>query len=289
MRWPAPPDWPNADISQQILCAPHRWHVQETGNGPTILLLHGAGGSTHSFRALIPLLARSHHVVAIDLPGQGFTQLGARHRCGLDVMATDIAKLCMQQGWKPRAIIGHSAGGALALELSQNLSDAQGLAPLIIGINPALDTFDGIAGVLFPVIAKMLAALPFSARFFSAASANPARIAALITGTGSTLDAEGLDLYRRLVADRNHVDATLLMMSQWDLIPLSRRIETLQARTLFIVGENDKAVPPKVARTAAQRMPDARLVEIASNGHLVHEEAPGTVAAHILEFLGDLK
>ena len=94
-----PADWPHRDLSRHIACKPHLWHMQEMGAGPLVLLLHGAGGATHSWRHLMPLLAADYRVVAIDLPGQGFTRLGARGRCGLDPMATDIARLCAAEGW----------------------------------------------------------------------------------------------------------------------------------------------------------------------------------------------
>lgn len=285
MRWPIPTDWPNAALSRQVIAAPHRWHVQEGGTGRTLLLLHGAGGSTHSFRDLITLLMQTHHVVAIDLPGQGFSRLGARHRCGLDPMAQDIQNLCAQERWVPTAIIGHSAGSALALRLSQSLLSPRGHIPHIIGINPALDAFEGIAGVLFPAIAKMLAAIPFSASVFSATSATPKRIQALISSTGSELDREGLDLYRRLVADRDHVDSTLLMMAQWSLDQLALSLPTINANTCFIVGDRDGAVPPRVAFDAAKRMPRAKVISLSGRGHLVHEEVPQEIAGHILEFL----
>lgn len=272
-------------LSRQVLVTPHRWHVQEAGTGPTVLVLHGAGGSTHSFRDLIKSLAASYHVVAVDLPGQGFTQLGARHRCGLDPMAQDVLKLCLQQGWQPVAIIGHSAGTALALRLSQLGLSPQGQPLHIVGINPALDSFDGIAGVLFPALAKMLAAIPFSASVFSATSSTPGRIKALISGTGSELEPAGLDLYRRLVGDRDHVDGTLLMMAQWSLAQLVRSLPDVNARTLFIVGDRDGTVPPRVAQDAAAKMPDARVTVMQGYGHLVHEEIPQKVLETILDFL----
>ncbi|WP_299968812.1 alpha/beta fold hydrolase BchO [uncultured Roseobacter sp.] len=287
MRWPPPSDWPNVSLSRQIHAPPHRWHVQETGAGPCLLMLHGAGGSVHSFRDMLGALAAHYRVIAIDLPGQGFTRLGARHRCGLDPMAQDIEKLCQQEGWQPRAIIGHSAGSALALKLSQTLRTAEGEVPQVVGINPALDTFDGIAGVLFPAIAKMLAAIPFSASVFSATSATPSRIETLLRGTGSVLDAGGRALYQRLVADRDHVDGTLLMMSQWSLDALVRSLPALETRTLFIIGLRDGAVPPRVARDAASRMADARVIEFPDHGHLVHEEVADDIARHVSAFLGD--
>ena len=281
MRWPPPADWPNADLSRQVFCKPHRWHVQEAGTGPTLVLIHGAGGSVHSYRDVIPLLARAHHVVAIDMPGQGFTQLGARHRCGLDAMAMDMAALITQQNWQPQAIVGHSAGGALALRLSQLLPSS----PVVIGINPALGHFQGLAGVLFPVMAKLLALTPGVAGFFSRSAANPDRVRSLIESTGTTLSDHGLALYRRLVGDRGHVDATLLMMAQWTLDDLLNDLPGISVPTLFLAGEKDEAVPPSVSESAAARMPSAQVTRLPDLGHLAHEEAPAQITELIIGFL----
>ncbi|MFK7743706.1 MAG: alpha/beta fold hydrolase BchO [Roseobacter sp.] len=286
MRWPPPAQWPHAARSQQVLCKPHRWHVQTLGQGADVLVLHGAGSSTHSFRALMPLLAETYRVIALDLPGQGFTQLGARHRCGLEETAVDIAALCQAQGWQPKAIIGHSAGGALALRLSQLLS-LRGQHLKVVGINPALDNFEGLAGVLFPALAKMLSALPFTAQVFASVSGKPERVKALIRTTGSDIDAEGLELYGALMRDRDHADATLLMMAQWSIEAFLPKIDSVTAPTLFITGENDGSVPPAVSDRAAARMPNARVTHLSDLGHLAHEEAPEQIAGLISNFLAD--
>ena len=193
--------------------------------------------------------------------------------------------LCAQEGWHPEAIVGHSAGGALALRLSEHLVSAQACTPMVIGVNPALDNFKGLAGVLFPVLAKLLAAVPFTAQIFATASASPGRIAALIRSTGSELDAQGLSLYQRLIGDRNHADATLMMMAQWSLDDLLRDLPAIRTRTLFIVGDKDATVPPTVSEKAAQSLPDARVVHLGHLGHLAHEEAPDEIAQLILRFL----
>ncbi|MEL6619519.1 MAG: alpha/beta fold hydrolase BchO [Pseudomonadota bacterium] len=279
MRWSAISDWPNAELSRQVQGPVHRWHVQEAGAGPLILLLHGAGGSTHSFRDLIGPLAQTHRVVALDLPGQGFTRLGARHRCGLDPMAQDIAALCVQEGWQPTTLVGHSAGAAIALRLAQ--PDHLLPTPLVIGINAALGEFPGIAGLIFPIMAKALAAVPFTATLFSGASGNPARIRTLIESTGSRIGPEGLDLYRRLVADRDHVNGTLLMMAQWQLRPLLARLQEHAGPVHFVVGDQDSTVPPQVSHDIAAKMPAANVHVLEGLGHLAHEEAPAEVAAMI--------
>ncbi len=95
------PDWPHADRSRFLRHRPHDWHVQDMGSGPLILFLHGAGASTHSWRDVLPRLAKNRRCVAIDLPGQGFTKAGTLRRCGLDAMTEDIAHLCVAEGWHP--------------------------------------------------------------------------------------------------------------------------------------------------------------------------------------------
>lgn len=281
MRWPQDAaGWPMADYSRHVLHRPHRWHVQETGTGPTVLLIHGAGGATQSFRGLFPILAQTCHTVAVDLPGQGFTQLGARHRCGLDHMATDLLSLIRHEGWKPDIIVGHSAGVAIALRLT-----SLGLRPdRIIGINAALGNFKGVAGWLFPAMAKLLSVTPLSANIF-AATTTDASVRNLIKGTGSVLDDAGVDLYRRLARDTGHVDATLNMMAQWSLDALLRDLPQLDTETLLITGANDKAVPPQTSADAARALPRATVHALPALGHLAHEEDPAQIATIITGLL----
>ena len=50
-------DWPNREASRFVHAAGLRWHVQVMGSGPVVLLLHGTGAATHSWRDLMPKLA----------------------------------------------------------------------------------------------------------------------------------------------------------------------------------------------------------------------------------------
>ncbi|MEM9343644.1 MAG: alpha/beta fold hydrolase BchO [Pseudomonadota bacterium] len=275
--------WPNAQHSRFVTVTPHRWHVQEAGQGDTLLLIHGAGGATQSWRGLFPLLAETHHVVAIDLPGQGFTKLGSRMRCGLAPMAQDVARLCEAEGWAPRLIIGHSAGAALALQLVDVLKPEG-----IVGINAALDTFQGVAGWLFPLMAKFMALNPAIPPLFAFFAGGSSRVADLLASTGSDIGPEGVALYRRLMTDSGHVDGTLAMMSQWHIDPLLRRLERIETPVRLIVGENDGTVPPEVSHRAAARLPLGELVSVPGVGHLLHEEDPGRVRREVETFLHSL-
>lgn len=279
-----PQDWPHRDSIRRVQSRPHDWCVIDTGpkDRPTLLMLHGAGGSGHSFRALIPLLAPHYHIVAPDLPGQGFTRPGSRSRYGLDTMAEDLATLCATMGLVPTFALGHSAGAAIALRMAQILP-VKG----VIGINAALGSFEGAAGVMFPLLARALAAAPFVPQLVAKLWGNPHSVARLLASTGSPLDAAGQSQYLTLVRDAAHVDGTLGMMAQWRLDALMAALPALHTPTLLIASTGDKAVPARVSAEAARHMPNARYSEIPGFGHLLHEEAAGTVAATALPWLSD--
>ena len=285
MKWPRDAkDWPLQEYSRQVLHRPHRWHLQEAGTGERLLLIHGAGGATQSWRHLFPILMQTHHVISVDLPGQGFTQIGAQQRCGLDHMAEDLLSLVRHEGWEPTAIIGHSAGVAIALRMVE-----LGLRPdMIVGINAALGNFKGVAGWLFPALAKVLAMTPFSASLF-AATTSRSSVRNLLQGTGSNLGAEGEDLYYRLASDKGHVDATLSMMAQWSLDELLARLPQIDTPVHLITGDNDKAVPPKISADAVERLPNAQLTTLKGLGHLAHEEDAAQIADAIYAALANAK
>lgn len=275
-----PADWPNRSKGRHIRTRTHDWWVVEDGAGPTILLLHGAGGSGHSFAPLLPYLTPHYRCIVPDLPGQGFTRAGTRGRFGLDPTADDLATLCELNGWQPAAIIGHSAGAAIALRLSE-------VVPLrgVVGINAALGTFEGLAGTLFPMLARGFASIPFLPSVIARTWGNAVRVDGLLAGTGSTLGPEGRAQYLTLVKSAAHIDGALGMMSQWNLTPLVARLGANPVPTLLITGDKDRTVPPRISRDVAARMPAAQYAELPGLGHLAHEEAPNSMAALILPWL----
>lgn len=281
MRAPViPATWPHRDASRHIPAARHLWHIQDIGAGPLLILIHGAGGASHSFRHLIPFLTPHYRVIALDLPGQGFSVLGPRGESSLTAMARDIAILAKTEGWDVHAIIGHSAGAAIALQLSTLIP-----TQAVIGINAALAGFDGVAGWLFPILARTLALLPFVPQVFSKLAGNPQKVRDLLTSTGSTLDAAGEAQYLHLLRRPEHVAGTLAMMAQWNFDALLRQLPQIKTPCLLITAEKDHAVPPDVSDRAATQLPNAQRRHIPQYGHLVHEEAADQVAAQIIDFL----
>jgi magnesium chelatase accessory protein len=273
-------DWPNRAQSRFVDSRPHRWHVQEAGDGPTLLLLHGAGGATQSWRDVFPALADRFHTIAVDLPGQGFTRCGARNRLSLARMSEDLARLSAHEGWEIDVIVGHSAGAALALDLARRIQPRG-----VVGINAALGKFDGIAGWLFPLMAKALALNPLAATLLTRMPNGPDRVRELLEATGSDFDPRTLELYVKLASDRSHVSGTIAMMAQWNIDSLLGQIDRIQCPVLLLAGALDGTVPPDVSQTAAARLPYGEARVLPGLGHLMHEEAPELIAGEISAFV----
>jgi magnesium chelatase accessory protein len=270
-------DWPNRAFSRFVDAAGLVWHVQVMGNGPVVLLLHGTGASTHSFRALAPLLARHFTVVVPDLPGHGFTD-SPRTGSGFSLpsVALGLSGLLRVLGLKPALAVGHSAGAAIAARMTLNGS----IAPVaVVSLNGALLPFPGMANDFFGPAARFLAHSTVTAKAFSLfAGARPA-VERMLRSTGSRIDAEGTRLYARLAGNAGHVHGALALMANWDLRPLARDLPHLPARLILVTGSQDGMVPPSEAYRVRALVPNAELVSLPGLGHLAHEERPEDVAA----------
>ena len=271
-------DWPNRNDSTFVTAAGLRWHVQRQGKGPQMLLLHGTAAASHSWRDLMPALARRFTVVAPDLPGHGFTAMPPRHRLALPGMAKALAGLLEALDVRPAVVVGHSAGAAIAARLCLD----KAIDPaLLVSLNGAWLPFPGSSGILFPLLARALFLNPLTPRVF-AAMADRHAVKRLITQTGSNLDDRGIALYGRLLRNPVHVSGSLGMMANWDLDSLNAALPKLTRRIVLMVGENDLAVPPSGAETVRRRVPDGTVLRLRDLGHLAHEESPAEVAAEIL-------
>jgi magnesium chelatase accessory protein len=277
-------DWPNRSASRFVRANGIVWHVQEMGQGPALLLIHGTGGATHSWRDLMPRLATRFRVIAPDLPGHGFTASTRHARMTLPAMAEALGHLMTALEAAPVLVVGHSAGAAIAIRAAL---DGHLRPQGIVGLNAALMPFRGLAQVLFPMAARLLVLNPVVPRFFSW-QADVSGVRRLIESTGSTIDQDGIRYYQRLISKSGHAAAALAMMANWDLDPLMRDLPRLKPRLDLIVGQADSAVPPDDADRVAARWPATRITRIPRLGHLAHEEDPATFADLIAGIADDV-
>ncbi|TPG15854.1 alpha/beta fold hydrolase [Sphingomonas koreensis] len=278
-------DWPNRHHSRFVDTGPIKWHVQVMGSGPVLLLLHGTGAATHSWRALAPILARDFTVVAPDLPGHGFTEGRPRGGLSMPAMARAVGDLVAALEMTPALLVGHSAGGAIAIRMA---IDGIVQPRAIVGLDAALLPFPGLAAKLFPTMARLLFVNPFAPHFFARLARTSGETARfLLRSTGSRIDSEGVRLYERLFSTPAQCAGALTMMADWDLESLQRDLPKLSPPLLLVHGEGDTAIPLATARAAAGMVADGRVVALPRLGHLAHEEQPEEVAALIADFARD--
>jgi magnesium chelatase accessory protein len=283
-------DWPHREASRFVDAAGLRWHVQQFGPpaeaAPVLLLIHGTGGSLHSWRSLAPLLANHFHVVALDLPGHGFSSAAPARQMSLPGMARALAALLQALGLAPALVVGHSAGAAIAARL---VLDGAITPRGLIGLNAAMLPLRGLPGLVFAPVARLLSGSRWVPRLFAGRAHDRAAVARLIAGTGSTLDAEGLELYARLMRNPGHVGGALDMMANWDLVALRTELPRLGVPLVLVTGGNDRTLPPDQALQVAARVPGARVVDLPGLGHLAHEERPEQLADIVLQLASEWK
>lgn len=268
-------DWPNRQASRFVTAGGIRWHVQQSGTGPGLLLAHGTGASTHSWRDLAPLLARHFTVIAPDLPGHGFSDLPSFRQMSLPGMATLLQELLDEMGVRPEIVVGHSAGAAI---LTRMCLDGTIAPRRLISLNGALLPLGGVAGRLFSPLAKLLATSTLPAQVFAWRAGDRAVVQRLLRDTGSQVDAAGAELYARLARSPGHVGAALAMMANWDLESLSRALPKLKTPLLLLAGSNDRTIPSADAYRVHAMLPAAEVVRLIGLGHLAHEEQPQRLA-----------
>jgi magnesium chelatase accessory protein len=273
-------DWPNREHSRFVKSSGLTWHVQQMGRGPVAVLVHGTGASTHSWRLLAPILARSFTVVMPDLPGHGFTQLPHASGLSLPAMARGLSELLVTLNVQPSIAVGHSAGAAVLLRATL---DRRVRPDVLVSINGALLPFDSPIGQLFSPLAKFLALNSLVPRLAAWGATRPAAVERLIRNTGSKLDAVGIEYYRRLFCSPEHVSAALGMMAQWDLTSVVRDLPRLDVPMVLVAALNDLAVSPDEAGTVCRLTSRAQKELMPGAGHLAHEEDPATVAEIVLQ------
>lgn len=272
-------DWPNRNASRFVQAAGFQWHVQVFGQGPPLLLLHGTGASTHSWRQIASHLADRFTLVIPDLPGHGFTSQPPAHAYTLPGMASAVGQLMSALGIAPSIVSGHSAGAAVAIRMTlDKILTPRG----IVSINGALLPFQGLAGHIFSPLAKLMCLNPFIPRLFAWRALDRMAVDRLLAGTGSIATPEDIELYGRLFSSPSHCAAALGMMARWDLESFARDLPQLTTPLCLIAAARDRAIPPSDAERVRALVKECHVTMLHNAGHLAHEEQPTAVADIII-------
>lgn len=246
---------------------------------PSLLLLHGFANSLQSFRELAPRLAECCHVIAIDMPGYGLSDKPIDYDYHNGPQAETIMAAARQLGLQRVIYVGHSLGGAIALQAAVKDPNTVGLVLLNPGI---LSTgVPKIVQVTLPPLprmsAKLFASRDFRGNFLRKSYVDPERV------TEQVID--DVMLGARTEGYLTGMTSLMTQYAEGEEITLAAQV---QVPTLIPWGNEDRNKPAREAEALQRLIPGSQLVRFSGAGHYVHEEAPDAVADAIRAWLIDL-
>lgn len=266
-----------------------RIHYQEFGDAanPPLLLIHGFTASTYVWKTSAPLLAeRGFRVIAIDLPGFGYSEKPASFDYSIPAQARVVSRFMNRIGLGRATVVGSSYGGAVALNLALDYPERVEKLVLVDAVcndeaksHPVLQlaAMPGIGEVLTPFLLD-------SRRFMKVRMKNTLAPANhhLITEDRIT------SILRPLrAADGHH--SVLATSRNWDANRLERDAHLIRQPTLIIWGDQDRVIRIENGYKLHDAILNSRFVILKNCGHVPQEEKSDLFSDLVAEFCRDRK
>jgi len=255
------------------------------GSGPTVVLLHGQPGSGASWAPVTERLIDRFRVLAPDRPGYGATEVGAR---GIAENAESVAALLAGTGAGPATVVGHSWSGGVAVLLADRYPElVHGL--VLVGAACTPDSLDGLDRLLaLPVLGDALtvAGLVALGEVLPKVRRLAPRVPAAYRDQFlASLPDQGVLGGERGALGRHRRTFASEQRALIDELPeVYRALARLRLRTAVVVGRWDLVVRPVAARTLADAIDGAELIEIPRAGHFVARDTPDVLAEVVARY-----
>ncbi len=245
-------------------------HWQRQGEGPNVVLVHGFLGSSKIFEPLTEHLLHRFCVTTIDLPG-----FGRSHDIPVPPTVEELSRLVAatidSSGLKRCAILGHSLGAWIALEISLQQPDL--LDRMVLyggspdGYCPA--RFESYATSVEKIRAQGVEsfAADVAAKWFQRGRQDPMYPLAREAGRNS------------------NEAAAIQHVNSWDAWKTRGRLGEVRTPTLIICGDSDRSTHPDLSIEMWKKIPSSQLFIAPDAGHIVHLEQTQTFNAIVERFL----
>lgn len=251
---------------------PAALHVTVTGSGPRVVLLHGLFGMGSNLGGIARELAQDHEVHQLDLPNHGRSGWTREH--GIPALASAVAAYLEAQGTEASAVIGHSLGGKVAMEVAMNRPE------LVVALVVA-----DIAPVAYrPSHAAVFAAIEAVAQARPASRTDAAAVMRRHLEEESVVQFLLLSLRRHDGAYVWRFNARALREGYESLL-MAPSAGRYAGPVLLVYGELSKYVDAAGMEAARQRFPELSLASIGGTGHWLHAERPDEFNRVVGEFL----
>jgi pimeloyl-ACP methyl ester carboxylesterase len=263
----------NAQTAKEVLVFGQKIQYVEAGTGPTVILLHGLGGSSQVWSFNIGPLAEKFHVVVPDQIGFGKSDkplVNYRIRTYVDF----LDQFCKQLKIERATLVGNSMGGWIAAMFTAQfpdrvdklvLVDAAGYRPpkdfdmsTLFGLNPT--TREGMKVLVGKVF--------YNKALQSDALIDQSIAVRLAAGDGYTINS----ITESIIRGEDFLDDV---------------VKTIKRPTLLIWGRQDGLVPLAEGEHFNKDIAGSKLIVIDQCGHVPNVEKPGEFNAALLKFLNE--
>lgn len=284
--WPQAPPRPSGAWLERAGVSPRYVQVGDVriryvrkGSGPAVVLVHGFSSLMYTWSEVLPVLARRHDVVAIDLPGFGGSDIPARFDGG--DTAELVARVMDGLGLPRASLAGNSLGGALSAVTAARHPERVDRLVLIDAAGYNMAPADR------PAMLRVIGALPAGALRFWPQRPMIRLGLRQVFYDDSLVTEEKVEEYLAPMARPGAREAARALLTGGEALGLPALLRQVRAPTLVIWCANDAWIPVRDADRFVRDIPGARKVVLEGCGHVAQEEKPQEVARLIEEFLAE--
>jgi len=259
-----------------------RTHVLDIGQGPAVVLLHGASGNLRDFTfSLTDRLKDRYRIIAFDRPGLGYSEALTAAGDSPQLQARHLAKVLDSKGISKAVVVGHSFGGSVAmawaLERPDQVAAVVTLGGAVMPWPGKLSSWYGIASSGFGSAAIVPVAVALTPR--SIAGRVVSNLFKPNPPPDGYLEYIGVDLTLRTPVIR--ANTRQINNLKGHLQVMSEQYPSVRIPVEILHGDADDIVPPSVhAEGMHALLPESRLTLLPETGHMPqHSQPEATVAA----------
>jgi len=255
-----------------------RVRIRDEGEGPPVVLIHGFASSLETWDAVVPVLAKKHRVIALDLKGFGWTDRPEGDYSPW-AQAKIVRAVMERRGIQSAAIVAHSWGSSVALSLA--LGDPDRVTKIALYdawvYEDQIPTFfrlsrrSGMGEFLFGVYYKERPDDRLVQAFFEPALLNEK----LAEDVEKSLERPGT------------VAAALAAARGQQFAEVEKRYRTIKKPVLLLWGREDIVTTLDFGERLSKELPSARLVVYPRCGHFPMLEAAAASTTELAKFLGE--
>lgn len=242
----------------------HYYELGEDEDDIPLLLIHGWMQSLYTWRKVIPALAKNRRVIAIDLPGAGYSSRAAAADYSIDNMAELIVRFMDTLAIKACDIVGFSFGAMYVLRAAELHPRRFGRLVLETpgGLTPEMPFFvRALSRPMFAWLYKMLI--------------SPRTIHSVLDECffdQTEIDDELIEQTYLPLRERDARDALSSTLQQFDETEAMKNLRNVKHETLLLWGIDDRWHDPAMGDQFNVSLHHSHLVKIRNCGHTIHEE-----------------